>query len=82
MTYSPDFRRKALRVRKKENLNLAKVSKRFSVSLASVMRWSITLEAKIKRNKSATKIDMETLKNDVSMYPDAYPLRRELKGCM
>ncbi len=51
---------------------MAKVAKRFGISLASVMRWSKTLDAKVKRNKPATKIDMEALKHDVKKYPDAY----------
>jgi hypothetical protein len=72
MTHSRDFRRKVLTVRTKENLSMAKVSKRFGISLASVMRWSKTLDAKVKRNKPATKIDMEALKHDVKKYPDAY----------
>lgn len=65
MTYSRDFRKKVLTIREKENLSMAKVAKRFSVSLASVLRWSKNLEAKTKRNKPATKIDMEALKRDV-----------------
>lgn len=72
MTYSLDFRKKVLQVRSKENLSMAKVAKRFDVALTSVMRWSKNIEAKAKRNKPATSIDMEALKLDVQKYPDAY----------
>ena len=72
MTYSIDMRRKVLKVRQEEGLSMAKVAKRFGVSLVSVMRWSKTLESITKRNKPATKIDMEALKLDVEAHPDAY----------
>ena len=44
MTYSLDMRKKVLKVRQEEGLSMAKVAKRFDVSLVSVMRWSKTLE--------------------------------------
>ena len=72
MTYSLDFRKKVLLVRTKENLSMAEVAKRFDIALTSVMRWSKNIEAKEKRNKPATSIDMEALKLDVQKYPDAY----------
>lgn len=72
MTYSLDFRSKVLKIRKTEDLSMAEVAKRFGVGLASVMRWSKNLEAKTKRNKLPTWIDMEALKRDVEEYPDAY----------
>ena len=72
MTYSLDMRKKVLKVRQEEGLSMAKVAKRFDVSLVSVMRWSKTLESITKRNKPATKIDMEALKRDVEVHPDAY----------
>ena len=76
MTYSHDFRSKVLAVREKENLSMAKVAKRFEVGLASVMRWSNNIESIKKRNKPATKIDMEALQLDVEQYPDAYQSER------
>jgi len=42
MTYSLDFRKKVLEVKKRENLTLKEVSSRFSVGIASVVRWSKT----------------------------------------
>ena len=76
MTYSRDFCNKVLAVRAQENLSMAKVAKRFGVALTSVMRWSNNIESIKKRNKPATKIDMEALKLDVEKYPDAYQYER------
>jgi transposase len=76
MTYSRDFRSKVINTREKENLSMAKVAKRFGVSLKSVLRWSKNIESITKRNKPATKIDMEALKQDVERYPDAYQFER------
>jgi transposase len=87
MTYSRDFRSKVLAVRKQENLSMAKVAKRFGVGLKSVLRWSKNIESITKRNKPATKIDMEALKRDVEQYPDAYQFERATRlgvsdGCV
>ena len=76
MTYSLDFREKVLSVRKKENLTFAQVSTRFSVGIASVVRWSKRLHPKVTRNKSSTKIDMEALQKDVIDNPDDYQYER------
>ena len=76
MTYSRDFRRKIVEIRRTEKLSMALVAKRFGVSLASVMRWSKTPESKTTRHKPATKIDMEALKMDVATYPDALQSER------
>ena len=82
MTYSRDFRSKVLAIRDQENLSMAKVAKRFGVSLKSVLRWSKTLESITKRNKPATKIDMEALKRDVEQHPDAYQYERAERLCV
>lgn len=76
MTYSRDFRSKVLAVREKEHLSMAKIAKRFGISLKSVLRWSKNIESITKRNKPATKINMEALKSDVDQYPDAYQYER------
>ncbi len=59
MTYSLDFRKKLLDVRKREALTIQEVAARFSVGKASVMRWLRRLEPQRTRNKPTTKIDME-----------------------
>ena len=76
MTYSIDFRRKVLSVRKKERLTIAEVADRFCVGLASVTRWIQRPEPKRTRYKPATKIDRIKLARDVRDYPDAYQAER------
>ena len=67
--YSLDFRKKALSIKVEDKLSITEVCKRFKLSRDTVFRWTKTLEAKTKRNKPATKIDMEALKRDVEDYP-------------
>ena len=76
MTYSTDLRRQALLIKQREHLSFEAIAKRFGVGKASVFRWSKQTEAKRTRNKPATKIDMEALKQDVEQYPDAYQYER------
>ena len=75
MTYSTDFRRKALLIKPRDHLSFEAIAKRFDVGQASVSRWSKQIEAR-RRNKPATKIDMEALKQEVEQYPDAYQYER------
>lgn len=72
MTYSLDFRRKILKIRSEEKLSMAETAKRFGVGVTSIMRWVKNPEIKRKRNSAARAIDMEALKKDVELYPDAY----------
>ena len=76
MTYSSDFRRKVLSVRKKEGLTIAQVATRFCVGIASVTRWVKNPDPMLTRNKPATKIDMDALVQDIKTYPDAYQYER------
>lgn len=76
MTYSLDFRKKVLKIRAEEDLSIKEVAKRFGVGKASVMRWLVELEPKKKRNKPATKIDMDLLRADVVNFPDSFQYER------
>ena len=76
MTYSLDFRLKVLSVKEKENLSFAETAGRFCIGLASIVRWSKKPEPQKKRNKAPTKINMEALKEDIVLYPDAYQYER------
>lgn len=76
MTYSIDFRQQVLWIKEREQLSFDEVAERFGVGRTSVVRWSKQIEAKNTRNKPATKIDMEKLKEDVEKYPDAYQYER------
>ncbi len=76
MTYSLDFRRKVLSVRKQEGLTIPEVAARFCIGVATVVRWLQRLEPQTTRNKPATKIDRIALARDVREYPDAYQAER------
>jgi len=76
MTYSLDFRRKVLSIRKQEGLTIAEAAKRFGVGQASVVRWLKQPEPQTTRHKPATKIDLEALARDVERYPEAYQYER------
>ena len=76
MTYSVDFRRKVLSLKEQENLTNKEAAKRFGIGSANFSRWKKELEPKRTRHKCATKIDMEALKRDVELYPDAYHRER------
>lgn len=76
MTYSIDFRRKALAIKEQEGLSFRELSKRFGVGKASLVRWKTRLEPCRTRKKSATKISEEALRRDVELYPDAYQYER------
>lgn len=75
MTYSSDFRRKVLSVRKKEGLTIAQVAARFDIGVASVVRWLKRPEPKVHGHRRR-KIDMDALARDVEKYPDAYQSER------
>jgi transposase len=76
MTYSIDFRCKVLAIKEKETLSYVKVSKRFGIAVNTVFLWSKKLESKKTRNKPATRIDRQVLRNDLGVYPDAYQQER------
>lgn len=79
MTYSIDFRRKVLSIKEREQLSFEAIAQRFEVGKASVVRWSKDIEVRRTRQKPATKIDMEKLRQDVEQYPDAYQYERALR---
>ena len=79
MTYSIDFRRKVLSIKEREQLSFEAIAQRFEVGKASVVRWSKDIEVRRTRQKPATKIDMEKLRQDVEQYPDAYQSERALR---
>ncbi len=76
MTYSIDFRRKALTIKEQGNLSFDELAKRFGVGKASLVRWSARPGPCRTRKKPAAKISGEALKRDVELYPDAYQYER------
>ena len=76
MSYTKDFRKKVLSVKEKEKLTFKETAKRFCIGTDTLVRWLKKLEPCSKRNKPATKINMEELKKDLISYPDAYAYER------
>jgi len=76
MTYSIDFRRKVLQIRKEKGLSILKTGELFKISPTSIVKWSKDILPKTGRKKPATKIDMEALVNDISENPDSYHYER------
>jgi transposase len=72
MAYSLDFRRRVFALKKLEALTFSQTAERFKVGISTLVRWSNRLEPILKRNKPATKIDMEALRKDVEQHPDAF----------
>ena len=68
MTYSLDFRKKALSIRSREKLSFAQTAKRFGVSVNSLFLWSKQIEPKQTKNRPAIKIDKETLMEDIEIW--------------
>jgi len=76
MTYPISFRKKVLNIKKKEKLSFAATAERFVLSKTTVFKWSLNLEPKKNRDRKATKIDMELLRQDIEQYPDSYCYER------
>jgi transposase len=76
MAYSLDFRKQVFKVKQKEKLTFQEASDRFGITIRTLFRWSNRLEPKTKRDKPATKVDMNKLEKDVKKHPDAYQYER------
>ena len=75
MTYPIEFRCHVLSVRKKEGLTFYDTATRFCIGVASLTRWSKTLEPKPYPLRMY-KVSLEALSKDVKDYPDAYQYER------
>jgi transposase len=76
MTYSLEFRKKVMAIKEKEKLTYDEAAKRFQIGKTTLVRWHKKLEPQLTRNKPATKINMEALKQDLIENPDAYQYER------
>ena len=65
MTYSLEFRKKVMAIKEKEKLTYDEAAKRFQIGKTTLVRWHKKLEPQLTRNKPATKINMEALKQDL-----------------
>ena len=71
-----EFRIKVIETKKKEGLTLEEVARRFVIGKSTVVRWLKRIEVKTGNNRRPATIDMEKLKKDVEMNPDAYQYER------
>lgn len=76
MTYSIDFRKKVLSIKEAEKMSYEEASKFFGISKTTILKWNKHIIPKVSRNKAATKIDMEALKEDIKKHPDSYNYER------
>jgi transposase len=74
--YPLSFRKKILALKEKKGLSYADLGKRFLIHPRTIQRWKQRIEPKIKREKPATKIDMEALRKDIEKNPDRYQWER------
>ena len=75
MAYSHHFIKKVLKL-KSEGMSFLKLSNKFSISVRSIQEWIKGNLPKGKRTKANTKLDLEALRKDVELYPDAYQYER------
>ncbi len=61
MSDSISFRRHVLEVKERDGLTFAEAAERFSVGIASLVRWSGRLEARVYRRERGLKIDLAKL---------------------
>ena len=76
MTYSLSFRKQVFSHKEKKGLTFEQTSDLFDVPIRTLFRWRQRLEPCTRRNKPATKIDMQALAEDVNQHPDAYLAER------
>jgi transposase len=74
--YSLSFRKKVFDVMKKEDISITAVAKKFHIGRITIQRWKKKIEPCKKRNKPATKIDMQRLEQDLKERPDDYQWER------
>lgn len=76
MTYSLDFRKRVMNMKEKNKLTYEKISRQFGISMRTLFNWNNRIEPRENRNKPATKIDMDKLKEDVKRHPDDFQHER------
>lgn len=76
MTYGLSFRHKVFKIKASEGLTYEETAKRFGIGKTTLVRWHQRLTPLMNRNKPATKVDMNILKQDIKDYPDAYQHER------
>ena len=70
--YNIDFRRLVLDFKNKHHLTFEETSERFGISIRSLFRWEKSIEPCSSRPRDPSKIQNQTLLDDIKNYPDAY----------
>ena len=78
MSYSIDFRKKVMLLKKSCGLSYRATASRFGISVNTVVSWSKRIESRPYR-RPHYKIDLSELKEDVQNFPDAYQHERARK---
>ena len=76
MTYETSFRKQVFKIKEQEKLTYQQTSKRFGINIRTLFRWKQKPIDTKRRNKPATKINMEALKKDIDNRPDDYNYER------
>ena len=76
MAYETSFRKHVFKIKEKEKLTYQQTSKRFGINIRTLFRWKQKPIDTQRRNKPATKINMEALKKDIDNRPDDYNYER------
>ena len=76
MGYSLDFRQRVLAYKEENDFTFEKTSEHFNVSLRTLFRWSNNIAPCTRRQKPATKVDMDALKKELESSPDDYQWER------
>jgi len=76
MTDETSFRKHVFKIKGKEKLTYQQTSKRFGINIRTLFRWKHKPIDTKRRNKPATKINMEGLKKDIDNGPDDYNYER------
>ncbi|MGX6960803.1 MAG: IS630 transposase-related protein [Rickettsia endosymbiont of Pentastiridius leporinus] len=66
--------------KRERKVELKATAKSFRIGKTTLVSWKQKLEPERARNKSATKIDMEALKEDVMNYPDSHIFMKGRSG--
>ena len=76
MTYPLKLRQKVFATKKKFKLTFEQTSERFDIPIRTLFRWQKKIQPCLRRNKPATKLDMDRLAKDVQRAPDDYQWER------
>lgn len=76
MAYSLDYRQRVFSLKEERCLTFKETSKLFDVDIRTLFRWQKRMQPKLTKDKPATKIDMQALKEDVKKNPDRFQYER------